>query len=97
MKVYYTETALAEIDEILSYIYQDNPAATAVVAAAIERTVAWLAKRPNSAPIVHEGRVRSKLVERYQYRIFYEVEDRCVTIRNVRSTKRRRPWELEKD
>ena len=96
MKVLYTETALAEIDEICSYIARDNEKAAADIAAAIERAVAAIAKRPKSAPIVYEGKVQAKLVEKYQYRIFYEVEGREVIIRNVRSTKRQRPWEGER-
>ena len=95
MRFRYTETALAEIDEICSYIAQDNPVAAGNVAAAIERTVAAIVKRPKSAPIVHEGNLRAKLVERFQYRIFYEIEGQEVIIRNVRSTKRLRPWERE--
>ena len=95
MKVRYTDTALAEIDEICSRIVQDNPIAAADVAAAIERTVAWIATHRNWAPIVYEGRVQAKLVERFQYRIYYEVEARGVTIRNVRRTKQLRPWERE--
>jgi hypothetical protein len=32
-------------------------------------------------------------VEKYQYRVFYEVTGTDIIIRNVRSTKRLRPWE----
>ena len=95
MKVRYTETALAEIDEICSRIAQDNPTAAADVAAAIEQTVAWIARHRSGAPIVYEGNVRAKLVERFQYRIYYEWEGRGVIIRNVRRTNRLRPWERE--
>jgi plasmid stabilization system protein ParE len=95
MKVFYTDTALAEIDEICSYIGRDNPIAAADVAAAIQRTIDRLAKRPKSAPIVHEEKVQAKLVERYQYRIFFEVEEDRLIVRNVRSTRRQRPWEAE--
>ena len=51
MKVRYTDTALAEIDEIISYIARDNPRAAADVAAAIEKTIASAARRPASAPV----------------------------------------------
>jgi plasmid stabilization system protein ParE len=95
MKVYYTDTALADIEEICSYIEQDNPTAAADVAAAIERTIVRLAQRPKSAPIVHGEKVRAKLVERYQYRIFFETEEDRLIVRNVRSTRRQRPWEIE--
>lgn len=93
MSVRLTETALAEIDEICAYIAKDNPIAATAVGAAIERTIAAIAKRPTLAPIVHRGTVRAKLVERFQYRIFYEVEGQFVIVRNVRSTRRLRPWE----
>jgi len=95
MRVRYTKTALAEIDEICSYISKDNPVAAANVAAAIERTIAAIAKRPKLAPIVHDGTVHAKLVERFQYRVFYEVVGQELIIRNVRSTRRLRPWEQE--
>jgi plasmid stabilization system protein ParE len=70
MRVRYTDTALAEIDEIISYIARDNPRAAAEVAAAIEKTIASSAQRPASAPVVYAGEVRAKMVGRYQYRVF---------------------------
>jgi plasmid stabilization system protein ParE len=88
-----TATALAEIEDICAYISRDNAAAAASVSAAIQRTITSIAKRPKLAPVVHNGRVRAKLVERFQYRVFYEVEDGVVIVRNVRSTRRLRPWE----
>jgi len=45
MRVRYTESALAETNEICSYIARDNPVAAAKVAAAIERTVAAISGR----------------------------------------------------
>jgi toxin ParE1/3/4 len=95
MKVRYTKTALAEIDEICSCIARDNPKAAAAIAAAIEKTVNRIAERPRSAPIAYEGQVRAKLVERYQYRIFYAVVGVELIIRNIRSTRRRQPWERQ--
>ena len=97
MRVRFTATALAEIDEICSYVEQDNPTAASNVAAAIARTIVRLTKRPKTAPIVYEGKVRAKLVERYQYRIFFELVDDELIIRNVRSTRRLRPWKSERD
>jgi hypothetical protein len=69
--------------------------AAADLAAAIERTVTMIAGRPKSAPVVFEGKVRARLVRGFQFRIFYEVTARDVIIRNVRRTKRPRPWEGE--
>jgi plasmid stabilization system protein ParE len=59
MKVFYTETALAEINEICSYVERDNPVAAAEIAAAIQRTIDRLAKRPKSAPIVYGEKVHA--------------------------------------
>ena len=87
MKVRYTETAISEIEEICSYFARDNERAAADVAAALERTVAAIARRPQMAPIVHDGYVRAKLVERFQYRVFYEVAAGEIIVRNVRSTR----------
>jgi plasmid stabilization system protein ParE len=49
-----------------AHTLSNNPIAAAEVAAAIQRTVDRLAKRPKSAPIVHGAKVQAKLVERYQ-------------------------------
>lgn len=94
MKVRYTITALGEIDQICSYIAKDNPKAAADIARAIEHAVAWICENPGGAPIALEN-IRAKLIGRYQYRIFYTFDKNELVIRNVRSTKRLRPWELE--
>jgi plasmid stabilization system protein ParE len=95
MKVRYTDTALGEVNEICSYIARDNPPAASDVADAIERTVQLIVERPESAPVVHAGDVRARLVRGFQFRIFYVIDGRQVIIRNVRRTKRSRPWEGE--
>jgi toxin ParE1/3/4 len=95
MTAVYTRTALAEIDDICSFIARDNPAAAMSIAAAIQRTIDSIERRPTAAPIVHGGKVRAKLVGKHQYRIFYEIQNQDVIIRNVRHTRRQRPWELQ--
>jgi len=93
MKVRYTATALAEIVEIISYIARDNQKAAQAVSRAIERTIVLIEHHPKAAPVVHEGNVHARRVGRYQYRVFYVVEKDELIIRNVRSTRRQRPWE----
>jgi addiction module RelE/StbE family toxin len=93
MKIRFTETALDEVDEILSYIAQHNPSAAGKVADAIRQAVARAAARPESSPVVHAADVRAKLVGRFQYRVYYVVRGDELIIRNVRSTRRQRPWE----
>ena len=94
MKVRYTATALAEIDQILSYIAADNQSAAASVADEIEATVVRISEHPKLAPVVYRGEVRAIIVGRFDYRMFYVVRDDELIIRNVRSMRRRRPWEL---
>jgi plasmid stabilization system protein ParE len=91
----FTSQAIREIDEILEYIAQDNPRASKEVGTAIQRTFQWIARQPRMSPIVHAGYIRSKLVLRYQYRVFYAIEGSDIVIRNVRSTRRLRPWEVQ--
>jgi len=56
MKVRYTLTALAEIDEIISYIAHDNPKAAADVAAAIEKQLRALPGVPHPRPSSMQGK-----------------------------------------
>ena len=85
--------ALREIDEILDYIAAENPRASAAVKSAIQQAMEWIAKHPLMSPIVHGHHIRCKLLPRCQYRIFYSIDGPDVLIRNVRSTRRLRPWE----
>jgi plasmid stabilization system protein ParE len=93
MRIRYTDTALGEIDEIISYIERDNAAAAEAVAGAIETTVAWLSRQWEAAPVVYQENVRAKIVKPYAYRVYYVVDDNELIIRNVRSTRQQRPWE----
>lgn len=91
----HTATARAEVSEILSYIAKDNPNAAGRVASAINRTFDWIARWPTASPVVRGPKMRSKLVIGYQYRVFYIVEADEIVVRNVRSTRRLRPWESD--
>lgn len=93
MKVRLTATAESELNRILGYIESDSPDAAKRVGAAIEQALNWIGRWPLTSPIVPGQRVRSKLVLRYQYRIYYTVSREDVVIRNIRSTRQLRPWE----
>jgi len=93
MRIRFTETALDEVEDILSYITQHNPSAAVKIADAITQAVARAAERPESSPVVYENNVRAKMVGRFQYRVYYSVRGDELIIRNVRSTRRQRPWE----
>jgi len=93
MRVRYTDTALSEVDGILSHIARENRAAAGDVSEAIAATVKRIVDQPDDSPIVYDGAVRAKTVERFQYRVYYVTTEHEIIIRNVRSTRRMRPWE----
>jgi plasmid stabilization system protein ParE len=65
MRIRYTATALAEIEEILSYIAADNPAAAAAVRNQVEHTIALIGKFPNIGHLKYRQIVRMLPVRRY--------------------------------
>jgi toxin ParE1/3/4 len=94
MKIRFTQTAIAEIDEIFSYIARHNPTAAAAVIGQIDRTIARLARYPAMGhPKLNAG-IRMLPVGRFrQYLVFYTIEGDEVVILSVRHGARRRPWE----
>jgi toxin ParE1/3/4 len=96
MKVRYTDTALAEIDEIYFYIAEDNLAAADRVVGQVEHPIGLIGKRPKIGHPKYRQFVRILPVRRYpQYLVFYAIEGDEVVILNVRHGARRRPWEDE--
>jgi toxin ParE1/3/4 len=91
MKVHFTDSASADIEEILAQIKTDNTVAAAAVALAIREATARLSLFPRiGAETDHPG-IFMKIVRPYRYLIFYRIESDVVVIRNVRHPARRRP------
>ncbi len=93
MNVIYSPRAVRDLEAIAAYY---RTVADAKLAAAIDESieyvVARVAEHPRSAPRVAERRsVRSALVLRYPYKIFYRVRSDAVEILHIRHTARR-PW-----
>ena len=93
MRVRYTETATADLGDLLSYLIERNPRAAATVGKAIEATVARIATFPESAQATDEPTVRMAPAGRFPYLVFYTVADNEVQIVRVLHGARRRPWE----
>ena len=91
MRVRFTQTALAEIESIFSYIASDNRFAAAEVIGVVEATIARLAEYPQAAVATDVPGVRVALTLPHPYLIFYSVEGETLVIRNVRHAARRRP------
>ena len=93
MKVRYTATALAEVEEIFAYISNRNHRAAISVRERIERTIDTLAEIPEIAQLTDEPGVRRMPLRSYPYLIFYTVEVGELVILHVRHGARRVPWE----
>jgi toxin ParE1/3/4 len=91
MKVRYTDSALAEIDAILSHIAKDNPLAAEEVAAVLRASIARLLEYPRLAIQTDVPDVRVIPVLPYRYLIFYSSTRDSIVIRNVRHAARERP------
>jgi toxin ParE1/3/4 len=91
MKIRYTATALTELDDILSYIANDNPLAASEVAAIIRATIARLAEYPRMAIETDVPGVRISPVLPYRYIIFYNIGGEYLIVRNIRHAARDRP------
>ena len=92
MRVRYTPRALADLDEIYSYLDLRAPAAARSVKDLIERRIASLAEFPAMAPQTEEPGVRELTIVRYSYKVYYEVAGDEVWIIHIRHTSRR-PWQ----
>src|SRR5579862_1792125 len=93
MKVHYERGALADLDEIFSYIARDNPVAAQRLVARFEEAAARIAERPYMGEATRKSRFRHFPIGNYL--IVYEVGQDEVIIQYVRHGARRWPWEGE--
>ena len=93
MKVRFAETALAEIDAILSYIASRNPTAAIAMRERIESAATQIGDFPYSAPVTDEPGVHQMVVRGFPYLVFYNIEGDGVFVVHVWHGARRKPWE----
>jgi toxin ParE1/3/4 len=93
MKVSYSPRALRDLEAIAAYYRAvAGEKISAAIAERIEAVIKRAADYPHSAPQVAQRRnVRTVLVLRYPYKIFYRVHSDAVEILHIRHTARR-PW-----
>ena len=95
MRTRFSRDAVADLEEIFSYIAMDNPAAVAAVIDRVERSVARLADFPELGHPTDRAGIRVLPLGRYPYLIFYEVTAEAIVVHHVRHGARRRPWDQE--
>jgi toxin ParE1/3/4 len=93
MKLRYERGALADLNEIFSYIAQHNREAAAHLVARVEQVAAQIAEAPYLSEATRKSRFRRFPVGNYL--IVYEVGQDEVVVHYVRHGARRRPWEGE--
>jgi plasmid stabilization system protein ParE len=91
MTVGYSTRALADLEDILTFLQRRNPRAAAAIMTAIEDRISLLTTFPFMAPETDEPGVREVSLVRYPYKIYYEMVGERVRILHIRHT-RRRPW-----
>jgi addiction module RelE/StbE family toxin len=89
MRVAYGRRALAQLDEIFSYVARDSPAAAANMAARIESLVMLLGTFPQMGRATDKPGTRVIGVPGYPYLIFYRILADEVRILRVRHSARR--------
>ncbi len=95
MKVRFSSDALADLDQIFSYIAADNVTAAAAVVERVEQSIGRLAVFPDLGHPTEYPGMRVLPLGRYPYLIFYELTADAIVIHHIRHGARRRPWEQE--
>ena len=84
MKIRYTRKALAQLDEIYSYIEAHNPSAAKRVKARIKQSIARLGRDPYSCRATENPGIRLLAIVRYPYLVFYSVDDTAKEVHILR-------------
>jgi plasmid stabilization system protein ParE len=84
----YTPKALAELDEILTYVAERSPRGSQKVQRRIRMMVDLLAEHPHAGQVTSEQRLRRIVVIPYPYLIFYAATEDEVVVIGVRHAAR---------
>jgi plasmid stabilization system protein ParE len=93
MRARYTDTALVELDDAVSYLIERNPSSAAALAGLVDAAVARLLDHPYAAEETEMPGVRRVYIRRFRYSVFYTVEGDEIVILHIRHAARRWPWE----
>jgi addiction module RelE/StbE family toxin len=91
MKVRLTPQAKSDLDLIYQYLSERSAIGTRNVLGAIYSALELIAEHPHAGQKTDYQDIRTAVVQRYRYRIFYTVTVDAVEVLHVRHTARR-PW-----
>jgi toxin ParE1/3/4 len=93
MKVVFTGAARRDLDEILSYLAENQPSLVGPVENRIHAVLEILGRWPESARVVAQRpEIHVASLIHYPYRIFYRMANDAIEIVHIRHTSRR-PWD----
>lgn len=90
MNVQFTRKAQADLDQIHSFIYQENPAAAARLVTRLLELSWGLADNPKEGRETDQPGVHVLIVARLNYLIFYRLAEVGIQILHIRHTSRSR-------
>ncbi len=94
MKVVYTDEALRDLDEILTFIAANYPTAYAPFEMRLHTAVLRIGAWPESAAeVAQRPGIRVVPLIRYPYKMFYRVTNDAVEILYIRHAARQEPWD----
>lgn len=91
MKLRYTRRALNDIERERAYLLARSPKGAQNVMDQLNRAIDYIARSNRGSVETDIKNVRAKWVNRYHYKIFYEVGGGEIILVHVRHTSRR-PW-----
>ncbi len=93
MKVIYTDEALRDLDEVLTYIDLNYPTVSRPFAQRLHAIERRIGQWPKSAEEVEQRPgVRVVPFIQYPYKIFYQITEGAVEILHIHHAARREPW-----
>jgi plasmid stabilization system protein ParE len=93
MKVTFTDEALRDLDEILTFIATNYPTVSEPLLRRLRTIERRIAMWPNSAEEVEQRHgVRVVPFIRYPYKVFYQVTHAGVEILHIHHASRQEPW-----
>jgi toxin ParE1/3/4 len=91
MRVHYSPRAVRDLDSIREYLSKLSPKGAVNVLTAIYAAIEFIRRHPEGTEATSFSGVRTKIVQRYRFRIFYRAvaSDNAIEIIHVRHTSRR--------
>ena len=92
MKVIYTDEALRDLDQILTFLVSNYPSITAAFQKRLRSVERRIGKWPMSAEeVIQRPGVRVVPLIRYPYKIFYRITSEAVEILHIHHAARQEP------